>query len=121
MMIAAPPPSRRTPSLFTRQVTLSGPNRPGSLTGVIVPLTPGTIAPMTWAFIWMVVVLKIPIAALLWLCWWAIRSEPEPEPAEGKGGGDGGAGHSPRPHRPRPPRRGAHAQPAKPPARIRAV
>ena len=76
---------------------------------------------MTWAFIWMVVVLKIPIAALLWLCWWAIRSEPEPEPAEGKGGGDGGAGHSPRPHRPRPPRRGAHAQPAKPPARVRAV
>ena len=76
---------------------------------------------MTWAFIWMVVVLKIPIVALIWLCWWAIRSEPETAGAGEQGDGGGGAGHAPRPHRPRPPRRGAHAQPAKPPARIRAV
>ena len=76
---------------------------------------------MTWAFIWMVVVLKIPIVALLWLCWWAIRSEPETAGTGEQGEGGGGAGHSPRPHTPRPPRRGAHAQPAKPPARIRAV
>ena len=26
----------------------------------------------------MAIVLKIPLVALLWLCWWAIRAEPEP-------------------------------------------
>jgi hypothetical protein len=76
---------------------------------------------MTWGFIWMAVVLKIPIVALLWLVWWAVRAEPEPaagEPAEGGGGG----GHSPRPRRPRSPRRGDHAEPPpKSPPRIRAV
>src|SRR5687767_7501289 len=45
MMIAAPPPRRRTPSRFTRQVTLSGPKRPGSLTRWMLPPAPGTIAP----------------------------------------------------------------------------
>jgi hypothetical protein len=77
---------------------------------------------MTWAFIWMVVVLKIPIAGLLWLCWWAIRAEPEPAAAGDQGDGGGGAGHSPRPRKPRPPRRGDHAvpPPASPP-RIRVV
>ena len=76
---------------------------------------------MTWGFIWMVVVLKIPIAALLWLVWWAVRAEPEPAGDESTGG-DGGSGHSPRPRVPRPPRRGDHAVPAPPPpARVRAL
>jgi hypothetical protein len=76
---------------------------------------------VTWGFIWMVVVLKIPVVALLWLCWWAIRAEPEAATDE-KSGGDGGSGHSPRPRTPRPPRRGDHAQPTPhPPARIRAL
>ena len=76
---------------------------------------------MTWAIIWMAVVLKIPIVALLWLCWWAVRAEPEPA-AGAPGGGDGGSGHSPRPHRPRSPRRGDHAEPALlAPPRTRAV
>ena len=56
---------------------------------------------MTWGFIWMVVVLKIPIVALLWLVWWAVRAEPETAGEES--GGDGGSGHSPRP-RSQPPR-----------------
>ena len=74
---------------------------------------------MTWGFIWMVVVLKIPIVALLWLVWWAVRAEPEPAGEES--GGDGGSGHSPRPRKPRPPRRGDHAVPApQPPPRVRA-
>jgi hypothetical protein len=74
---------------------------------------------MTWGFIWMVVVLKIPIVALLWLVWWAVHAEPEPA-ADDASGGDGWDGHSPRPHKPRPPRRGDHAEPApQPPARIR--
>ena len=88
----------------------------------MVPPSPGTIAPVTWAFIWMVVVLKIPIAGLLWLVWWAIRSEPEPAAAGDDGSGDGGVGHPPAPRKPRPPRRGAHITPESvPPPRIRAV
>lgn len=76
---------------------------------------------MTWTFIWMAVVLKIPIAALLWICWWAVHAEPEPA-AEERADGSGGSGHSPRPRKPRPPRRGEHgALPAKPPARTRAT
>jgi hypothetical protein len=74
---------------------------------------------MTWGFIWMAVVLKIPIVALLWICWWAIRAEPEPA-ADESAGGDGGSGHSPRPRKPRPPRRGDHAQAhPQPPSRVR--
>jgi hypothetical protein len=69
----------------------------------------------------MVVVLKIPVVALLWICWWAIRAEPEPA-AETPAGGDGGGGHSPRPRPPRPPRRGDHAVATpQPPARVRAL
>jgi hypothetical protein len=77
---------------------------------------------MTWGFIWMIVVLKIPIVALLWLVWWAVHSEPEPAAAGDQGDGGGGIGHSPKPPKPRPPRRGEHAEPAPvPPPRIRAV
>jgi len=69
----------------------------------------------------MVVVLKIPLVALLWICWWAIRAEPEPA-AEEPAGGDGGGGHSPRPRTPRQPRRGDHAvSTPQPPARVRAL
>jgi len=67
----------------------------------------------------MAVVLKLPIVALLWICWWAIRAEPEPA-ADESAGGDGGNGHSPRSPRPRPPRRGDHAEQApQPPPRVR--
>jgi hypothetical protein len=73
-----------------------------------------------WAIFWMAVVLKIPIIALLWLVWWAIRSEPAP--AGDDAGGDGGVRPRPHPRRrpPRPPRRGPHAEPAPvPPKRVR--
>ncbi|MFL5896277.1 MAG: hypothetical protein ACJ76Z_14340 [Thermoleophilaceae bacterium] len=78
---------------------------------------------MTWAFIWMMFVLKIPIAGLLWIVWRAIASTPEAAQGEApldSGGGDGGP--HPRPRVPRPPRRGEHdlALP-QPPARVRAV
>jgi hypothetical protein len=75
-------------------------------------------------FIWMFVVLKIPIVALLWLVWWAVK---EPEPA-GAGEDEGGSKRPDRPHDPRtpprPPRRGPdHGAPlpAPPRVRIRAV
>jgi hypothetical protein len=74
-------------------------------------------------FIWMFLVLKIPIAALLWLVWWAIK-EPEPVGADEE---DGGSKRPDRPHGPRPsrpPRRGPHdglPLPSPPRVRTRAV
>ena len=32
---------------------------------------------MTWGFIWLMLALKIPLAALIYLVWWAIKQEPE--------------------------------------------
>jgi hypothetical protein len=77
---------------------------------------------VTWAFLWLMVGLKIPIIALGWIVWRAIQAEPVlPEDARADGDGGGGAKH-PRPPRPRPPRRGPHGEPLpQPPARIRAV
>jgi hypothetical protein len=73
-------------------------------------------------FLWLMVALKVPIAALLYLVWWATR---EPEAAD-EGTHDWkkprvGPDH-PRPRRPRPPRRGPHAEPApRTPSRVRAL
>ena len=70
-------------------------------------------------FIWMFVVLKIPIIAALVLIWYAIR---EPEPAADDEPRDGGSDREPEhgPRLPRPPRRGPHAAPPPaPPARVR--
>ena len=70
-------------------------------------------------FIWMFVVLKIPIAAALWLIWYAIQ---EPEPVEDEEPPGGGSDREPEhgPRAPRPPRRGPHAVPSPPsPARVR--
>jgi hypothetical protein len=80
---------------------------------------------MTWGFIWLMLVLKIPIAGLLWIVWWAVHQEEEPD-ADGAGG-DGGSKVRPHPHRPAPkgptpfPRhRGPHGAPIPAsPARIR--
>lgn len=72
----------------------------------------------------MFVVLKIPIAALLWLVWWASR---EPEPPVEVDQDEGGSKRPNRPHGPqpsRPPRRGPHHDaplPAPPRVRTRAV
>jgi hypothetical protein len=43
---------------------------------------------MTWGFLWLMLVLKIPIAALLGIVWWAIKQCDEPEivPDPGDGG-----------------------------------
>jgi hypothetical protein len=73
--------------------------------------------------IWMAVVLKIPIAALLWLVWYAAK-EPEPVGADEDDGGSKRPEqpHGPRP--PRPPRRGPHTGaplPSPPRVRTRAV
>jgi hypothetical protein len=74
--------------------------------------------------IWMAVILKIPIAALLWLVWWAAK---EPEPLIAVDEDEGGSKRPERPHGPRPtrpPRRGPHSGaplPSPPRVRTRAV
>jgi hypothetical protein len=72
---------------------------------------------MTWGFVWLMLVLKIPIAALLYIVWWAIHQEAEPD-VDGNEG-DGGTKVRVRDdHRPKPPRlprrRGPHGDPTLP-------
>ncbi len=79
---------------------------------------------MDWGFIWIMFVLKVPVIALLWLVWWAIRQTDDPGGEEGTGG-DGGSKRPrhPRPKRPSSPRcRGPHGgAPTPSPARVRTV
>jgi hypothetical protein len=68
--------------------------------------------------------LKIPIAALIYIVWWAVKDPPEPVPAPDDRGGDGNdrveQPRHPRKPFPRHPRRGPHGGlAAPPPARIR--
>jgi hypothetical protein len=83
----------------------------------------GTIGSnVTWAFIWLMVGLKIPIIALGWIVWRAIHAEPVPPEDATVDSDGGGGGNHPKPRRPRPPRRGPHGEPLpQPPARVRAV
>ncbi|MGI8730305.1 MAG: hypothetical protein ACR2LK_10015 [Solirubrobacteraceae bacterium] len=88
---------------------------------------------MSATFIFLMVVLKLPIFALLYIVWWAIHSPVEPEAASDD---DGGTKTPPeprprhpryprhrRPRLPRNPRRGGpHGAPAcAPPPRVRTV
>jgi hypothetical protein len=65
--------------------------------------------------------LKLPLAALIYIVWWAIRQEPDESSSSDD---DGGIKRQPHPHPrrpfPRQPRRGPHGDPApQPPARLR--
>jgi hypothetical protein len=62
-----------------------------------------------WAMFWLIVVLKVPIAALLYIVWWATREPPLPEPDPGEGGKGITLDPHPRLRPPQPPRRGPHA------------
>ena len=69
------------------------------------------------------VALKVPIALLAWIVWWAVRGVPEPDTVQepGEGGPPRWRPHPPRPL-PRTPRRGPHGDPApEPPPRVRTV
>lgn len=73
-------------------------------------------------FLWLMVALKVPICALLYIVWWATRA---PEEAD-SGAEDWKSPHvgpdHPRPRKPRPPRRGPHAEPPpRAPSRVRAL
>lgn len=74
-----------------------------------------------WGIVWLAVALKVPIFALLWIVWWAIK---DPPVAAAEEGGGGSPDRDPRPHGrdrpPKPPRRGPHGSPDPPaPARVR--
>ena len=79
---------------------------------------------MGWGFVWLMVVLKIPIGLLLWLVWWAVRQVPDDAAGEAPGR-DGGSkvpqADDPRPRHPHPPLsrrprpRGPHGDPTLPP------
>jgi len=78
---------------------------------------------MGWTFFFLMVVLKIPIAALLYLVWYATR---EPDAGDESTGDDGGlrVAHDrhPRSPLPRHPRRGPHGDPRPAPRpRVRSV
>jgi hypothetical protein len=76
---------------------------------------------LTWGFLWLMLALKLPLAALIYIVWWAIKQEPD----ESSSDDDGGIKrHRPHPRQPFPrrPRRGPHGDPAPaPPARVRTV
>jgi hypothetical protein len=64
--------------------------------------------------------LKLPLAALIYIVWWAIKQEPEEAPPSDDDGGI--KRHRPHPRQPFPrrPRRGPHGDPAPlPPPRVR--
>lgn len=67
---------------------------------------------MTWGLIWLMLALKIPLAGLIYIVWWAIKQEPD----ETSSDDDGGIKrelhpHKPFPRYPRRPRRGPHGDP----------
>ena len=67
-----------------------------------------------WGFLWVMIALKIPLAMLLYIVWWAIKQQPEPVAGDGHDGGIGDRpdGPPPRPSTPR--RRGPHGEPVPP-------
>ena len=68
---------------------------------------------MTWGFIWLMFILKIPIFMLFGIVWWAVRKTDEPSPEQPVR-----AERRPHPHRPRrrPRPRDPHGGPATLPA-----
>ena len=66
---------------------------------------------MTWGFLWIMLALKLPLAALIYIVWWAIKQEPD----ESTSSDDDGGIKRQRPHPPKPfprhPRRGPARRP----------
>jgi hypothetical protein len=66
-----------------------------------------------WPVFYLMVILKIPVAALLYLVWWAIKQTDEPTESE-SGDDHGFRRRRIEPKPPRGPRRGPHAPDARP-------
>jgi hypothetical protein len=72
-----------------------------------------------WMFLWLMVALKVPICALLYLVWWASRP-PAPADEASEDWKKPREPDHPRPRKPGPTRRGPHGDPLpRPPARVR--
>jgi hypothetical protein len=72
--------------------------------------------------VWMMLALKIPLVALLYIVWWSVRQTPEPAQGDSGGGSDRELHRPSRRPKPRPPRRGPHADPPPPPpSRVRVM
>ena len=67
-----------------------------------------------WPIFFLAVILKIPVAALLYLVWWAIRQTEQPADAPESEGDHGFHRWRGEPKRPRGPRRGPHAPDGRP-------
>jgi hypothetical protein len=67
-----------------------------------------------WPIFFLAVILKIPVAALLYLVWWAFRASTIPEEAGPEPGDDRFRRFRRQPKRPHGPRRGPHAPDAIP-------
>jgi hypothetical protein len=84
----------------------------------------GSIGGVDWTFVYLMLVLKLPIIGLLWIVWWAVHQKPE-DADDSSGGDDGGSKlreHHPRRPFPHRPRRGPHGDPPLPsPPRTRTV
>jgi len=79
---------------------------------------------VTWGFLWLMLALKIPLIALIYVVWWAIKQEPEQAPSSEDDGGLKRPHQRPHPRKPFPrhPRRGPHGEPAPAaPSRVRTV
>ena len=80
----------------------------------------GRIDGRDWGLIWLMFALKIPLAGLIYIVWWAIKQEPDETSSHDDDGGI--RRHPPHPRKPFPrhPRRGPHGDPAPPsPPRVR--
>jgi hypothetical protein len=67
-----------------------------------------------YGFLWVMLALKIPLAMLLYIVWWAVHAEPEPVAGDEGGGGIGDRPDHPRPRPSTPRRRGPHGDPLPP-------
>ncbi len=67
---------------------------------------------MTWGLIWLMFALKIPLAGLIYIVWWAIKQEPDETSSRDDDGGIKRHPQHPRKPFPRHPRRGPHGDPA---------
>ena len=78
---------------------------------------------LVWEIVFVLLILKLPVAYVCWVIWWAVKAEPE---LGVEGEADSGHSWAPwrrRPTGPRPPRNGPHGAPTRtavrtpPPAR----
>jgi hypothetical protein len=67
---------------------------------------------MEWTFIYLMVFLKLPIVALFWIVWWAVKADPDTDTDSSEGGG--GSKRPREPFGPRPRTRGPHGDPRLP-------